>query len=76
MLHLVGSFSMSYTMMHGSANIKYAIQYSYRIWYDHRTCGFNPSNTQLNPICHLLALLEAHHILHVSKIRVNKDSFK
>jgi len=24
----------------------------------------------LNPICHLLALLEAHHILHVSRIRV------
>jgi hypothetical protein len=31
---------------------------------------FNPLNTQLNPICHLLALLEAHHILHVSRIRV------
>jgi hypothetical protein len=24
-----------------------------------------------NPICHLLALLGAHHILHVSRIRVN-----
>jgi hypothetical protein len=32
---------------------------------------FNPLNTQLNPICHLLALLEAHHILHVSRIREN-----
>jgi len=30
----------------------------------------NPLNTELNPICHLLALLEAHHILHVSRIRV------
>jgi hypothetical protein len=30
----------------------------------------NPSNTELNPICHLLALLGAHHILHVSRIRV------
>jgi hypothetical protein len=29
---------------------------------------FNPLNTKLNPICHLLALL-AHHILHVSRIR-------
>jgi hypothetical protein len=27
----------------------------------------NPSDTQLNPICHLLALLGAHHILHVSR---------
>ena len=25
----------------------------------------------LNPICHLLALLGAHHILHVNRIRVN-----
>jgi hypothetical protein len=32
---------------------------------------FNPLNTQLNPICHLLALLGAHPILHVSRIRVN-----
>jgi len=29
-----------------------------------------PLNAELNPICHLLALLEAHHILHVSRIRV------
>jgi len=32
--------------------------------------GFNPLNAELNPICHLLALVEAHHILHVSRIRV------
>jgi hypothetical protein len=31
---------------------------------------FNPLNAKLNPICHLLALLGAHHILHVSRIRV------
>ena len=29
-----------------------------------------PLNAQLNPICHLLALLGAHNILHVSKIGV------
>ena len=34
----------------------------------------NPLNAELNPICHLLALLEAHHILHVSRIRV-KSTF-
>ena len=28
-------------------------------------------NAELNPICHLLELLRAHHILHVSRIRVN-----
>ena len=31
----------------------------------------NPLNAELNPICHLLALLGTHHILHVSRIRVN-----
>jgi predicted metal-dependent peptidase len=30
---------------------------------------FNPLNAELNPICHLLALL-GHCILHVSRIRV------
>jgi len=33
-------------------------------------CCFNPLNIELNPICHLLALLGAHPILHVSRIRV------
>jgi hypothetical protein len=30
----------------------------------------NPLNAKLNPICYLLALLGAHHFLHVSRIRV------
>ena len=35
------------------------------------TCRlFNPLNPELNPICYLLALLGAHHFLHVSRIRV------
>ena len=33
---------------------------------------FNSLNAQLNRICHLLALLVAHHILHVGRIRVNE----
>jgi hypothetical protein len=40
----------------------------------HRQCPFvlliNPLNAKFNPICHLLALLGAHHIFHVSRIRV------
>jgi hypothetical protein len=32
---------------------------------------FNPLNAELNPICHLLVLLGAHPILHISRIRVN-----
>jgi hypothetical protein len=31
----------------------------------------NPLNAELNIICHLVALLGAHHILHVSRVRVN-----
>ena len=30
----------------------------------------NPLKAELNPICFLLALLGAHHFLHVSRIRV------
>jgi len=30
----------------------------------------NPLNPELNPMCWLLALLGAHHFLHVSRIRV------
>ena len=32
----------------------------------------DPLNAKLNPICHLLALLGAHHILYVSIIRVKR----
>jgi hypothetical protein len=34
------------------------------------------SNAELNPICHLLALLGAHHILHVSGLRVKKQMYQ
>ena len=30
-----------------------------------------PLNAKLNPICHLLELVGAHHILHVSRLKVN-----
>jgi hypothetical protein len=33
----------------------------------------NPLNTELNPIYHLLVLLGARPIRHVSRIRVNKN---
>jgi len=35
---------------------------------------FNPLNAELNPFCHLLALLGTHHIFHISRIRVNISS--
>jgi hypothetical protein len=34
----------------------------------------NPLNAELNSICHLLALLRAHLIFHVSRIRVKNIS--
>ena len=38
-----------------------------------QTTTLNPLNAELNPICHLLALLGAHPILHVSRISVNYE---
>jgi len=37
---------------------------------------FNPLNPELNPICYLLALLGAHHFLHVSRIMVKLLTFR
>ena len=41
-------------------------------------CGsvVNPLTPEPNPICYLLALLGAHHFLHVSRIRVKLLTFK
>ena len=36
----------------------------------------NPLNPELNPICYLLALLGAHHFLHVSRISVKLLTFR
>jgi hypothetical protein len=36
----------------------------------------NPLNAELNPTCHLLALLGAHHIFHVSGLRVKEEKGK
>ena len=37
--------------------------------------NINPLNAELNPICHLLALLGAHPNLHVSRIRVKNIKY-
>ena len=41
-----------------------------------QTAGINPLKPELNPICYLLALLGAHHFLHVSRIRVKLLTFR
>jgi len=38
--------------------------------------SINPLKPELNPICYLLALLGAHHFLHVSRIRVKLLTFR
>jgi len=37
---------------------------------------FNPLNTELNSICHLLELLGSHHILHIGWVRVNAQNIQ
>ena len=41
-----------------------------------RVKSFNRLNPELNPVCYLLALLGAHHFLHVSRIRVKSLTFR
>ena len=36
----------------------------------------NPLNVKLNPICHMLTLLGAHHTFYVSGLRVNISIFR
>ena len=38
--------------------------------YHEKEKSTNPLNSELNPTCHLLTLLGAHLILHVSRVRV------
>ena len=44
-----------------------------RSWSDYgtRQIPLNPLNAELIPICHLLVLLGAHPVPHISRIRVN-----
>jgi len=43
----------------------------------YRGLGYvNPLKPELNPICYLLALLGAHHFLHVNRIRVKLLTFR
>ena len=35
--------------------------------------SINPLNAELNPIRHLLALVGARHIVHVSRVRVKEE---
>ena len=44
----------------------------YTVWHvDKYKITFNPLNAELNPICHLIALLGSANIVVVSRLRVN-----
>jgi len=49
--------------------------HKYETWRAHEV-NINPLKPELNPICYLLALLGAHHFLHVSRIRVKSLTFR
>jgi hypothetical protein len=55
--------------MHGPINVKSPNNTSK--WQMGFNSAFKGLNTELNPICHLLTLLGAHHIFHVSGVKVN-----
>jgi len=59
------------TLLHG---VNYYLYNDTSTWttQSNTSNSINPSNIKLNPMCHLLALLGAHHILHISRIRVKK----
>ena len=47
------------------------VVYKLRTW----ILSFNPLNAELNPICHLLALLGSATIVVVSRLKVNKNTW-
>jgi len=46
------------------------------VWIGKLIKTINPLKPELNFICYLLALLGAHHFLHVSRIRVKLLTFR
>jgi hypothetical protein len=61
------SFFYSPTVHLGIINVFYLPTVAQEICFKR---NINSLNIKLNPICHLLALLGAHRILHISRIRV------
>jgi len=53
--------------------IVFCFEFCCKLW---ASLWFNPLNPELNPICYLLALLGAHHFLHVSRIKVKILTFR
>ena len=66
----VYGFGMNIFLFCRSSNIQVTAEMSIT-----RNC-INPLNPELSSICYLLALLGAHHFLHVSRIRVKLLNFR
>ena len=62
-----GRLNVLHGVCNGRLNVLHELQ---RTWTELTMAYFNPLKPELNPICYLLALLGAHHFLHVSRIRV------
>ena len=69
-------FSKASSVFCRSSNLKLATEDHTLCGNTGYECGFNPLKPELNPICYLLALLGAHHFLHVSRIRVKLLTFR
>jgi len=78
-IDLVRSFNYLGAIVNGNntmeEEIRERITKGNKAFYANETL-FNPLNPELNPICYLLALLGAHHFLHVSRIRVKLLTFR
>ena len=66
----IAFISFQKTFVKVDRNNRWSIFYK-RNYSAHIVHNTNPLNAELNPICHLLVLLGAHPILHISRIGVN-----
>jgi hypothetical protein len=60
-------------LLHSNRMFELLIQVRSNTWFSLLStikCFINPVNAELNPICHLLALVGARHFVDVSRIRV------
>jgi len=62
----------AYTVLVGEPEGKRPLGRPRRRWEDNIKMNLNPFNAELSTICHLLALSGAHHILHISGVRVKE----
>jgi len=69
-LHNINTMWQHYIFIHVKSSEKWVNVKGCLVLQTFKSVTLNPLNPELNPICYLLALLRAHHFLHVSGIRV------